>query len=61
MTKPQLARILAPATIEQWKIDTPEYKHDGKCDDLYKMYLRWTKPELVNQFNYLKSRGFING
>ena len=59
MKKEDLIREIVQAKIAYWKDANPEYQHDGKEEQLYKNYRRWTKEMLLMQYNSLKEKGYI--
>lgn len=59
MKKADLIREIVPAKIAYWKDASPEYCHDGKEEELYKIYSRYTKEMLLMQYNSLKEKGYI--
>ena len=59
MKKGELIKILIPATIECWKNETPQYKHDGKEKELNKILQSSTKEMLIMRAESLQKRGYL--
>jgi hypothetical protein len=60
MTRNELLEIIVPGTIVQWTIETPQFAHSGKSEKLHNMYKSYSKKDLLNKYNYLSERGYIN-
>lgn len=60
MTKAELIAIIVPATIELWKVATPQYKHDGKEKELKRNFQSWSKKDLETKLYYLIERGYAS-
>ena len=58
MKKAELIKIIVPATIAQWTVETPQYKHTGKEKELTKMLSSWDKASLETKLHFLKEKGY---